>query len=96
MAFSTDCAKSLFIEIKRAKQKNIVIGVVYRPPDRNFNDFNEELDQLVSIVSEENKTVFLLGDWNLNLMKEAAWVSGQSWGIECERPGFKSSTQTTE
>ena len=49
-------------------KKNVVIGVVYRPQDRIINDFNQELDQLVSIVSKENKTVFLLGDWNLNLM----------------------------
>ena len=49
-------------------KKNIVVGVVYRPPDRNLNDFNNELDHLVSIISKENKTVFLLGDWNMNLM----------------------------
>ena len=42
--------------------------MVYRPPDRNLNDFNNELDHLVSIISKENKTVFLLGDWNMNLM----------------------------
>ena len=42
--------------------------MVYRPLDRNLNDFNNELDHLVSIISKENKTVFLLGDWNMNLM----------------------------
>ena len=42
--------------------------MVYRLPDRNLNDFNNELDHLVSIVSKENKTVFLLGGWNMNLM----------------------------
>ena len=26
------------------------------------------MEQLVSIISEENKTMFLMGDWNLNLM----------------------------
>ena len=41
--------------------------MVYRPPDRNLNDFNNELDHLVSIISKENITVFLLGDWNMNL-----------------------------
>ena len=28
--------------------------------------------------------------------QEAAWLSGQSWGFECGRPGFKSPTRTTE
>ena len=23
-----------------------------------------------------------------NVIKEAAWLSGQSWGFECGRPGF--------
>ena len=30
------------------------------------------------------------------LSVEAAWVSGQSWGFECGRSGFKSPTRTTE
>ena len=28
--------------------------------------------------------------------EKAVWLSGQSWGFECGRPGFKSPTRTTE
>ena len=68
LVFSKDCAESLFVEINRTKGKNIVIGVIYRPPDCKLRDFILELAQLVSVISEENKTVFLMSDWNLNLM----------------------------
>ena len=49
------------------KGKNVVIGVIYRPPDCKLRDFIFELEQLVSAISQENKTVFLMSDWNLNL-----------------------------
>ena len=45
-----------------------MIGVIYRPPDKNLRDFIIELDQLVDRISKENKPVFLLGDWNINLI----------------------------
>ena len=68
LVFIKECAESLFVEINRTKGKNIVIGVIYRPPDCKFRDFILQLEQLVSVISEENKTMLLMGDWNLNLM----------------------------
>ena len=35
----TECAESLFVEISRPKEKNIVVGVVYKPPNQNLQDF---------------------------------------------------------
>ena len=68
LVFSKDCAESLFVENNRKIVKSIVIRVIYRPPDCKLRDFILELEQLVSVISEENKTVFLMGDWNLNFM----------------------------
>ena len=34
---SSPSTKPLFIEIRRPLSKNITIGVIYRPPYRNFN-----------------------------------------------------------
>ena len=69
-AFSDLCCESLFIEINRTKGKNI-IGVVYRPPDRSARDFIVEIDQLLNVIAKENKIVYLLGDWNINLMNHS-------------------------
>ena len=59
LAFSDGCAESLFVEINRTKEINIVIGVIYRPPDWKLRDFISELDQLVNVISRENKCVFV-------------------------------------
>ena len=31
--------ESLFIEVCRPKRKNLIVGVIYRPPDSDVNDF---------------------------------------------------------
>lgn len=62
------CAESLFIEICRPKEKNIIVGIIYRPPNQNPCDFMSDLDYLLSKVSKENKLCHMLGDFNLNLM----------------------------
>ena len=64
-------AESLFVEINRTKGKNVMIGVIHRPPDCKLRDFIFEQEQLVSAISQENKTVFLMGDWNLNMMNHS-------------------------
>ena len=32
-------AESMFIEINRKSDKNVIDGIVYRPPDQNLNEF---------------------------------------------------------
>ena len=71
LVFAKDCAESLFVEINRTMVKDIVIGVIYRPPDCKLRNFILELEQLLSVISEENETVFLMGDWNLNFMNHS-------------------------
>ena len=69
LCISNDSAESLFVEIIRKNEKNIIVGVIYRPPEQNVNDFCVELEQLLSDISKNNKFCALLGDWNLDLMK---------------------------
>ena len=68
LSIQGDSAETFFVEINRTNEKNMVIGVVYRPPDCRLGDFVSELDSLLSRLCKENKTVYLLGDWNVNLM----------------------------
>ena len=64
-------AESLFIEINRRNEKNVIVGIVYRPPDQNLNEFLCDLDIVLNKFSNENKSVFLLGDWNVNIMNHS-------------------------
>ena len=49
--------------------RRAVIGIVYRHPRPNISEFSSVLDKVLSKVCSENKTVFLIGDININLLK---------------------------
>ena len=63
-----DIAKSLFIEIKKPKGKNIIVGIVYRAPNLHPDDFLSKNTEVLDKISRENKICYLLGDFNLNLI----------------------------
>ena len=63
--------ESLFVEIEKevlGKDKNVIVGVVYRPPDTDIKLFNECFTEILSVVKAENKLPYLLGDFNINLL----------------------------
>ena len=61
--------ESIFIELIFKSTKNIIVGCVYKHPHFDINDFNEfYLSPLLSKVNSENKTILLLGDFNINLL----------------------------
>ena len=61
--------ESTFIEICNPKKTNIIIGCIYKHPSMNINEFDDYyLNELLDKLSKENKTIFLLGDFNINLL----------------------------
>ena len=68
--FDSD-AETLFIEVDKSvfkTERNMVIGVIYRIPDRDANKFNENLNIVMGHIKDENKISYILGDYNLNLL----------------------------
>ena len=63
-----DLAETLFIEIRKSCGRNIVVSVIYRPPDRNLDLFLQQFNELMSKISQENKMCYIMGDFNLDLM----------------------------
>ena len=62
--------ESSFIEISNPKRSNITFGCIYRHPNMDQDEFNDNyLNTLLNKISEENKSVFLLGDFNVDLLK---------------------------
>ena len=60
--------ESLFVEIIRGGgQRNVVIGVVYRPPSGDLTRFNESMASILSKVGNVN--TYILGDFNIDLLK---------------------------
>lgn len=63
-----ETAESLFIEIVTSQGKNIIVGVIYRPPNSNVSTFLIKYNELIGKISRENKECYIIGDFNLNLM----------------------------
>ena len=61
--------ESTFIEICNHKKTNIVIECIYKHPNLNINELSDDYPiELVDKLSKENKCMFLLGDFNINLL----------------------------
>ena len=61
--------ESKFIEIVNPRKSNIIVGIIYRHPSMDLNDFNcNYLNKLLENISKEQKSVFLPGDFNVNLL----------------------------
>ena len=61
-------AEDLFIEIVNDKHKNIIVGTIYRPPNNVFDPFLQSFDEELHKILHENKNVYLMGDYNIDLL----------------------------
>ena len=74
--FDEEC-ETVFIEVEEGQQRqnhNVIIGVIYRPPNQDISSFNDKMNNIVNIVRRENKTCYLLGDYNINILNYASQV----------------------
>ena len=61
-------AKTLFFELYFANCKNIIIGVVYRPPNGQYGIFKNHLKSIIKKVNQEKKILCVAGDFNINAL----------------------------
>lgn len=63
--------ESIWIEIDTKSvpslETNLVIGVVYRSPDSSYSDFCNAFDEILCAITNEKKSVILLGDMNIDI-----------------------------
>ena len=53
----------------KPKKSSIIVGTIYKRPSMDLTDFNSNyLNSLLEKRSKEQKSVFLLGDFNINLL----------------------------
>ena len=60
--------ETLWFEIKNTKDKNILCCCAYRHPNTDVKKFNDYIDQIMQKISKENKLLFIMGDFNVNLL----------------------------
>ena len=63
--------ESTFIEIIAKNRKPIVIGSLYKPPDKHPNDFANSLNETIAKIKTESKELILGMDHNMDLIKSA-------------------------
>ena len=71
MSMLNEAIETVFIEIGKGQfmsPKDVVIGVIYRPPNTDISIFNNYLSDILSSVKSENKCIYLMGDFNVNLL----------------------------
>ena len=69
-----DFIENIFIEIESRPlntTKNVIIGLIYRVPDSNADLFNKELLDILQKITKENKFIYIMGGYNLDLLKGA-------------------------
>lgn len=55
-----DIIESQFIELT-TQSKNVLVGIVYRPPNSKLDQFNECLAELLQKLDLQNKKCYLMG-----------------------------------
>ena len=61
--------ESSFIKICNPKKTNIIIGCIYKHPNINITEINDGyLNEVLDKLSKENETIFLLDDFDINLL----------------------------
>ena len=46
----------------------MIVGIICRDPKMNMTEFNNILNNLLKKINQEQKTVFLLGNFNIDMM----------------------------
>ena len=64
--------ETIFFEIKVNETKSVIVGVTYRPnsfPHADIDLFIQKITEVANIISLENKESYLMGDFNIDLLK---------------------------
>ena len=68
LSITDDEFKTVWVEIVNTKNKNILCCCIHRQPSSNPVRFKEHLKSTSSHLTRENKNIFLMGDFNINLL----------------------------
>ena len=68
-AYEDEVMESMFIEIIRSHERNVIVGIIYRPSNQNVHDFVIRMNDVLGKISRDNEICYFMGDFNLNLLK---------------------------
>ena len=71
LSYTLPIVESKFVEINKECvqfNKNVVVGIIYRPPNTDAQEFSAHISDILHKIRSENKLCYLIGDFNLNLL----------------------------
>ena len=68
LSFAKDSFEAVFVELLCATSK-IIIGSLYRAPNSSHEEFLEEMETFICKIYQEQKMVFMGGDFNINFFE---------------------------
>ena len=72
LAIDHPLIENLFIEVESGSLnvcKNVIFGIIYRVPDSDVEIFNNEFTNILEKINKENKTIYIMGDYNIDILK---------------------------
>ena len=99
LKYSDDNLESVFIEVDKDSfllGKNIIIGVIYRPPGTDINLFTTFKKKILTIIQMVNKVCYLSGDYNINILNSEAHTQTADFvDLLCSSPYIPLITRST-
>ena len=68
LSTTDDEFETVWVEINNTKAKHILCCCAYRHPSFNPVRFKEHLESILSQLTRENENLFIMGDFNINLL----------------------------
>lgn len=64
--------EAIFIEVSNEDimecDRNVLIGVIYRPPNQDIKLLTEKMSEILHSIKREGKLLYFMGDFNINLL----------------------------
>jgi len=74
LSIVSEILECIFIELEM-ERRNIIVGCLYRPPNSNMTIFNDEIYDLLKKLNNLNRDIYLLGDYNIDLLRSSTHQS---------------------
>ena len=85
LEITNEGTESVVLEIDKTclgSSTNLIVATFYRPPNKDITVFNSDMEALLTLLKGEKKTVYLMGDFNINLLNVDTHVASSDF-LQC-------------
>lgn len=72
LALDDEQTDSLFVDISINATSNLIVGIVYRPPDVNPITFTSKFEETLFTINRKNCNCIILGDFNIDISRDGS------------------------